>query len=685
MSEKELFNHLRDEKSLYLSQHKSNPINWYPYGPIALEKAQSENKPIFLSIGYSACHWCHVMAKETFEDPKVAEFLNEHFISIKVDREELPDVDSYYQLACQVTNGRGGWPLNAFLTSDMKPYFVGTYFPIVGDKNIPGFMDLVTNLHKAYTDENDTVQTNANQVIEAITQPPKYEQKIEFEGHYPGAAAVMNALKNYQDNDWGGYGTEPKFTHYAFLEWAIEHMLEGMIPKEFGDHVVKTIEMMLMGGINDHARGGVHRYAVDQAWKVPHFEKMLYDQAGLLKLLSKASLLFPSPLVFDSIIQTLDYLKHEMLSEENFFFSGQDSDSEEVEGLYFTFSKEEFVESIIHFDAELEKDMDKILKWFDISEKGNFENNLNIIALNPQHKAEYFTPDGWTQMRKVRQALFTARKMRMPPMTDSKGVAGWNFQMATALLETIQYSKIEAIKNSAQDLFTTVHESLITTFMYTDEENKNRIHTTTTRTGHVPLFEDYIFFAEFSLKSYELYGEENFRLNGLEALKFTINEFYKDGFFFTRAIAYDDTEQYQNLHTSIFDQSYKAPLATMISLLRKWSLVDIDIKESLEKLESSIDSLTHLSLQNPLAFGETLRALVYPDEAYRKVEVPKAWIKQGRFQQFLINFSHRFALTYHEREDDKWQICTATECEVQGSGHDEFTSIFKAAPQDDKE
>ncbi len=681
--EKRIYNHLKDENSLYLRQHSENPVNWYPFGPVALEKAREEDKPILLSIGYSSCHWCHVMAHESFEDMETAQLLNDNFVCIKVDREELPDVDSYYQLACQVTTGRGGWPLNAFLTPDLRPFFVGTYFPKESKHNLPSFKELVLNLSNSFKEDRETINQNADQVTEAITQAPKYEQKVEFEGHYPSAASVLNALKNYQDNDWGGYGPEPKFPHFSFMEWAVEHMLEGMVPQEFGEHIIKSIELMLMGGINDHNRGGIHRYAVDQSWKVPHFEKMLYDQAGLLKLLAKASLIYPSPLIFDTIIQTLDYIKYEMLSDDGFFFSAQDADSEGVEGLFFTFTKEEFVSALQNFDTELAKNIDTYIKWFDISDKGNFEDGLNVIALNPQYKSEYFSPEGWTQIRKIRQCLWEERKGRVPPQTDNKGVASWNFQLATALLETVQYSKIDVIQNSAKDLFKKVETKLIDTFFYHDDEGNFRIKTTTTRTGHVPLFEDYVFFAELLFKSYEILGANKDLELAMKTMDFIVKEFVNENQVYTRALSFTDVEPYENLHVPIFDQSYKSSLGTFISLLRKWSLHNEDFIEYYEKLEGSVDTLTHLSLQNPLAFGETLRALVYPDEAYRKIEVPKKWLETRQLMPYLVNFGHRFAICYHERDENSWQICTIRECEQQGSSFDEFVLLFTPPEKQD--
>jgi len=683
MTQLQQFNHLRDEESAYLKQHNQNPVDWHPYGPEALQLAKDENRPIFLSIGYSSCHWCHVMAHESFEDVEIAKILNEHFVCIKIDKEELPDLDNYFQLACQVMNGRGGWPLSAFLTSEFKPFFIGTYFPKFSTEGLPSFREVITNMAQAYREEFNVIQANAEQVITALKAPPKVENKVEFEGHYPAAAAVLNALKNYEDNDFGGYGIDPKFPHFSFLEWAIEHMLEGMIPPEQGKHIIFSIERILLGGIYDHVRGGIHRYSVDQSWTVPHFEKMLYDQAGLLKLLAKASLIYPSPLVFDSMMQTLDYLSSEMLSEKGYFFSGQDADSEGVEGLYFTFSKNEFIEAIKDYDEELLQDQEEILNWFNITEKGNFEDGLSVISLNPKYTKEFYAPEAWNKVRKVQSALLAARKQRIPPATDNKGVASWNFQLVVALIDVIQYCKVDAIRHAASELLTKCNEGINSHFLYKDENDRTRIHTTTSRQRHVPLLEDYVMFSEYSFRCFELTGDQNFYINAVGTLRFIFKHFYKDKCLYTRSIEYNETEFYENIHTPIFDQSYKSAMATLIILLKKWCLVEPELKEFLKSMEPSIETLTHLSLQNPLAFGETLRALVYPDEAYRKIEVPKKWYQDRRIDPFFSNFSVRFALCAHEEENHDWQICSALECELMGNNFEEFKKVF--TPQVDED
>lgn len=670
-------NKLASERSVHLKQHAKNPVSWWSYGPEAIQEAKDKNKPILLSIGYSSCHYCHLMNEESFSDKDTASYLNENFINIKIDKEELYDIDQYFQLACQVMNGKGGWPLNVFLTPDFAPYFIGTYFPKVATKETPSFRDVIENLKAAYDNEYETVIKNSQNIIEAITQAPKVEERISFEGHYPGPAGILNAIKDYQDNENGGYGGEPKFPQFSFYEWAIEHMLEGMIPEENGKHIILSIEKMLMGGLLDHARGGIHRYSVDKEWKVPHFEKLLYDQAGLLKLLAKTSLVYPAPLIYDSIIQTLDYLKTEMLSEDGYFFSAQDARSEGIEGLYFTFTKDEFIDALVSYDESLSDKMDQIMKWFDITEKGNFEKNLNVISLSHQFREEFYSPEGWTIVRTVRQALTEARKMRIPPATDSKGIASWNFQMITALVDVIQYCKIDSIALQARELLNEVISPIHKTFIQ-NVDGKSRILSSTSREEHIPLFEDYVMFCEAQLRFYEISGNKSFLETSSQTISFIMKEFFQDDQFFTRATAFSDAHLYKNIHAPIFDQNYKSSLAVFIGILRKWKELESG-DEHLEKIRKMTDTLTHLSLQNPLMFGETLRALTYPDEAYRSMQIPIEWLKKNIFSKYYPHFSVRFAINFVE--DSKWSISTYKEVEVAGESLKEFEEIFDVSPE----
>lgn len=674
MNQQLTFNRLKNEKSLYLRQHQDNPIHWWSYGPEALQKARDLNRPIFLSIGYSSCHWCHVMSHESFSNEEVAEYINENFICIKVDREEFPDLDNYYQKAAQLFSNQGGWPLSAFLLPDMRPYFVGTYYPLKPLKNgPPTFLEIIKELKRAFEHEYTQVEANATQVTAALSKNAPLADTVQFEGHFPAPNGIMEAIKEFRDMEWGGYTKAPKFPQFSFYEWALEQMLEGMIAKEHGEFIVSTLEKMLMGGINDHARGGIHRYSTDAKWLVPHFEKMLYDQAGFLRVLIKLSLLYPSPLVYDTLINTLDYLDNEMLSDDNYFFSAQDADSEGVEGLYFTFTENEFEDLVNKHDTEdevLAKNLEKIKKWFQITTVGNFDHSLNIISLNPDLKEEFYQPENWDLVRKVRKAVLAERKERMPPATDNKGIASWNFMMISALCDVIQYSHLDITRRMATNLLNKTTEHIFKTFLVNNEQGMKLRHSTTSETS-LPLLEDFVMFAEAQLRLFEITGNFLFKKNFKETLDFITSEFLDDDRMLTRAKFATDFEAYPNQEYSIFDASFKSPVTTYIKLMRRAAVLFADNKY-FEDISKLVEKTTHTILKiNPLGAGEALRALTYPDLAYRLMTVPQAWATDDRFIKFIPYFFSRFIIDYHA-DKEEWQICSIRSCELKGLGLEEF-------------
>jgi len=667
------YNRLKDEKSTYLLQHQNNPVHWWAYGPEAIQKAKDENKPIFLSIGYSSCHWCHVMAHESFADQATADFLNENFINIKIDKEEYPDIDQYFQQSCQMFGRNGGWPLSVFLLPDMKPYFIGTYFPKVSKYNMPSFRQILEEMARIYKDEKSLIEENASKVVKSLTESRATGDDIKFAGHFPPPTVIMNAIADYQDNTNGGFGAAPKFPTFAFWEWAVEQMLEGMIDEESQRFVINSIEHILTGGIYDHLRGGIHRYSVDAAWLVPHFEKMLYDQAGFLRLLAKFSLIHPSPLVSDAIIQTLNYLKSEMVSNEGYFFSAQDADSEGVEGLYFVFSEEQFEDAINNANnSKLAKNIDKLKTWFGVSKKGNFENGLNVLSLNHPQLKDIVSAEGWELVRMAKDALYEQRKMRTPPDTDNKGVASWNFMMISALFDVAQFSQMEAIKSLSSEILDLTLQKVHDAFVIVQKgKDYFNIRHTSTKEASLPYVEDYVFYAQVQLQMYERAGNENIKTNFIRVLNFIFDEFFEDGKLYTRAIKANENVLYHNIEVSPFDSSFRSPYATLIYITRKAVLLS-DETDWYEKLNPLMESMAQLTLKNPLSAGEGLRALTYPSEGYRIVKIPRSWTENTEFNNVKALLLPRFTFQYHDAEDENWQICSATECQLQGHGLQEF-------------
>lgn len=660
-------------QSLYLKQHFDSPIDWHTWSNEAFDMANKDKKVIFISIGYSSCHWCHVMNHESFSSLEVADYLNENFISIKVDREEHPDIDQYFQKMAQLMNKQGGWPLSIFLTPEKKPIFIGTYFPLQDRTNVPSFLSLTKEIIKYYALKKQDIINNAIKVEDKIKEQWLPKENVQFEGHFPSATSILKALQAYGDVVHGGYGKAPKFPQFSFWEAVIEQCLEGVVPKELFDHIIFSIEKMTFGGIIDQVRGGIHRYSTDEKWLVPHFEKMIYDQAGLLRVLSKFSLINPSPQVFDLIYLTLDYLSIEMVHDEGYFLSSQDADSEGVEGLYFSFTEEEFEDAIVRFDENLITDLNEVKSWFGISKNGNFEHQLNIISLNYDKRSDFFKEENWIKVRKIKKALLETRKTRIPPSTDNKGISGWNFMMLSALCDVIQYTRVAPIKSAAEQLLSKVQQNIETKFLNIDKISKTfKITHTTTLDQFTLYFEDYVFFMEAQWRLYQLSGDNNFILNIRSTLNLTIDLFVKNYIVYT-------TNKYQdqileNVPFPSFDQSYRSALSTFYHLLLKMRVFDLNPNSS--ELEENIKKhLRQWSLYNPLGHGEALRVLIYPELAYKKISVPKEWIKNKEFLNFISYFSHRFVFSYTD-DSSKWEICHMKGCEAIGNTFEEFKNTL---------
>ncbi len=664
-------NQLKSENSAYLKQHEDNPVHWHPYNGDAINLAKEKDMPIFLSIGYSSCHWCHVMAHESFEDETTAKFLNENFVNIKVDREEFPDIDQMYQKAAMFFGRNGGWPLSVFLTPEMKPFFIGTYFPKAPRGQSPSFMNVLEELTSVYKTDRKLVNGNADNAMEFMRNPDPGEkpERIELQGHFPHPNSIFDALKEYKDDTFGGYGKAPKFPMFAFWEWSYEQMAEGIVEKSHGDFVVKTTDSILFGGLYDHARGGIHRYSTDERYQIPHFEKMLYDQAGLLKFLSKASLIYPAPHVLDAIGQTLQYLRAEMQSDSGYFFSAQDADSEGQEGLYFTFTRDE-IEELIDENEKLKSHKEKLLQWCPFPASGNFENGLSVLSLDPQFKDEFLQQENWELIRELRKIVLEERKTRIPPMTDNKGVASWNFFLASALVDVVQFVRIPSIKDSAKNLLESalkgIHEGFV---LDASNDSLSKIRHTTTKESSLPYLEDYAFFADMQLRLFEFIGEETFKNNFKTTLGFIFKEFYRDNQFLSRAISHEESYAHPNLPIEKFDLSFRSPFSTVVELVRRYTVLFTDMSY-LSKMDATLDDLKQKALRNPLNHAQAIRALCYPDNAYRVLKAPKSWMGKGDWLNLWCQLLGRFTINFEEsrNSNEAWEICSYSACELQGEG-----------------
>ncbi len=425
-------NHLKHSTSPYLLQHADNPVNWYPWCEEAFARAKSENKPIFLSIGYSTCHWCHVMAHESFEDEKTAEILNKYFISIKVDREERPDIDSVYMAVCQAFTGSGGWPTSIFMTWDKKPFFAGTYFPVQSRYGMPGFSDLLQTIAELWNSKKAELLESAEDIISHLKKPESSSSNTSNGNLIE--AAVQHFTRSF-DRIHGGFGRAPKFPTPHNLLFLMLYASQN--PNcDAMQMVEKTLLQMCKGGIFDHIGGGFSRYSTDKYFLAPHFEKMLYDNALLIMAYSMAYSITKNPVYLDTAKETADYVLREMTSPDGGFYSAQDADSEGVEGKFYTFSLEEILEV-------LGDGGQRFAEAFDITEGGNFE-GMNIPNLL---KSGDLKSDFSDEKRK----LYDYRKQRTSLHLDDKILLSWNAMMIAAMAMLYRLTHEEQYLQAAQN------------------------------------------------------------------------------------------------------------------------------------------------------------------------------------------------------------------------------------------
>jgi uncharacterized protein YyaL (SSP411 family) len=413
-------NRLADETSPYLRQHRDNPVDWYAWGPDAFAEARRRDVPILLSVGYSACHWCHVMAHECFEDAEVAATMNDRFVSVKVDREERPDVDAVYMDAVQAMTGRGGWPMTVFMTADGDPFYGGTYFPK------PNFLQLMTAITDAWRDRRDEVTKNGDALREAISRTATLHPADDL----PDVAALnrtVQALAQAFDAEWGGFGAAPKFPSTMSLDLLLFGHLRSGDPG-LREIVTTSLDAMASGGMFDHIGGGFARYSVDREWLVPHFEKMLYDQALLIRVYAHAAVALEEPRWRQVVAETVDYVLRDLRQDAGGFSSAEDADSPGPdghghEGLFHTWTPAEVA-------AALDGDPAAALDWWGITEGGNFEGRSIPNRLHA--RGEWARPPA---IEALRRRLFAARELRPRPGLDDKVLTEWNALMVSSLAE----------------------------------------------------------------------------------------------------------------------------------------------------------------------------------------------------------------------------------------------------------
>lgn len=522
-------NKLLQETSPYLLQHAHNPVDWYPWGEEALQKAKEENKPILVSIGYSACHWCHVMERESFEDAATAAVMNEHFINIKIDREERPDLDHIYMDAVQAMTGSGGWPLNVFLTPDGKPFYGGTYFPPQKAFNRPSWQDVLNSVVQAFGDRRHEIDAQAENLTAHLSQsnsfglqkPGADEQLFTHENLERAFEAVIKSA----DKQWGGFGRAPKFPQTFTIQFLLRyHYVSGN--KEALQQALLSLDKMIDGGIYDQVGGGFARYSTDAEWLVPHFEKMLYDNALLVSVLSEAYQLTKKEKYREVINETIAFVEREMMHPGKGFYAALDADSEGVEGKFYVWRYEQ-VNPLLGKDAAL------FCAYYDISPAGNWE-GTNILWV--KESAEKFAENSNVSINelnniieKSKSILLAERSKRVRPSLDDKILLGWNALMNTALGKAFAATGNEHYKQLAVDNMKFLFEKFAVI------NSAGFHHTWKKEQAKFPAFlDDYAFLIHALLQLQEITGDTSWLEKAVTITNFVIDQFSEEetGFFF---------------------------------------------------------------------------------------------------------------------------------------------------------
>jgi len=586
-------NKLIDETSPYLLQHAHNPVNWFPWGDEALNKAKNENKPILVSIGYSACHWCHVMERESFEDEETARLMNEHFINIKIDREERPDLDHIYMDAVQAMTGSGGWPLNVFLTPGAKPFYGGTYFPPKRAFNRPSWQEVLLGVTEAFTQRRNEIDAQAENLTEHLVQANAFgapgendlftKEKIK--------EAFDNIMKN-ADKKWGGFGKAPKFPQSLVIKYLLRfsHISEN---KEALEQALLSIDKMIDGGIYDQVGGGFARYSTDTEWLVPHFEKMLYDNALLLSVISEAYQITGDKRYKEVIEETIQFIQRELMHPEGGFYAALDADSEGEEGKFYVWNHEEVID-LLQNDASIFCD------FFDIKPNGNWEEK-NILWRQKKEKAfceekNISVEELQKIIQKGKKVLLKKRNERIRPQTDDKILLGWNALMNTALSKAFAATGEESYKKLAVDNM----QFLLSKFL--KNNTTEYFHSWKNKMAKQPAFlDDYAFLIQALVHLQEISGDTNYLEKAKVVTERVVEDFLDpatDFFFYTNTNQTDVIVRKKE----VYDGAQPSGNAVMADNLFRLGLY-FDKSDWKGKSIQMISSLGNAIVRYPTSFG----------------------------------------------------------------------------------
>ena len=588
-------NLLINESSPYLLQHANNPVNWFPWGEVAFEKARIEDKPILISIGYSACHWCHVMERESFEDEATAEIMNRYFVNIKIDREERPDLDHIYMDAVQAIAGNGGWPLNVFLTPDKKPFFGGTYFPPVNAYNRSSWKNVLLNIQQIFKEKRNEVEAQAENLTQHLIDSASISASTNFgQQDYLFTKENLNLIAEnilrQADKLDGGFGKAPKFPQTFSIQYLLRHYHFTKDERALNQAIL-SLDKMVCGGIYDQLGGGFARYSTDSEWLAPHFEKMLYDNALLVNVLSEAYQLTKNELYADTIKNTLAFVERELLSDDFGFYSALDADSEGVEGKYYVWTKQE-IEEILSDASGL------FCSYYDVSDSGNWE-GVNILRVNK--KAEIFAKDNNIYVEDLQEHLIAAKKklmqvrnLRIRPQLDDKILLGWNALLITAYCKAYAALGIESYKEKAIESISFIESKMknnVDGYFHTYKKGKSTIGA---------FLDDYAYLIQAYISLQEITGIQDYLLSAKELTEYVIINFQNE---MQRYFTFTPLSQKDIIFRKeeVYDGAIPSGNSVMAGNLIYLSVI-FDLREWKELAIKNIDGLGKAIIDYPVSF-----------------------------------------------------------------------------------
>ena len=605
-------NQLIHETSPYLLQHAHNPVNWYPWGDEAVRRAREEDKPILVSIGYAACHWCHVMERESFEDESTAALMNDWFINIKIDREERPDLDHIYMDAVQAMTGSGGWPLNVFLTPDTRPFYGGTYFPPARAYNRASWKEVLTSVHTAYLEKKHELVAQADNLTEHLLASNSFglQPNAGTDIFQPASLdTIANNILANGDREWGGFGKAPKFPQTFCIQYLLRHYHFTKDSASL-DQALLSLDKMIDGGIYDQLGGGFARYSTDPEWLAPHFEKMLYDNALLVTAMADAYQLTHNEKYSRAIRETLGFIKREMTSAEQGFYSALDADSEGVEGKFYTWQKAEI-------DAVLGADGALFCAFYDVSETGNWE-HVNILRVLVSEEA-FARAQGMeleslhTLLETCREKLLQARSTRIRPQLDDKILLGWNAMMITAYARAYAALGDETYRSQAVDTM----QFLTKRFQGADGA---WYHTYKNGQAKVPAFlDDYACLIQALIYLQEITGHGDYLQQAKTLTEFVIAGFQEveSGFFF---FTHQQQKDVIIRKKEVYDGATPSGNAVMVYNLLYLSVV-FDRPDWRQLAERLLSSLGNAIIKHPTSFAVWAQNLQLVVNGWREIAI----------------------------------------------------------------